>query len=202
MNAQVFEFFTQYYEPGRVCLVGATDLLYEIIRVSQSGLTPDGRPSHWNHSFVMGERRSGTIYIMESDMHLSLKRLQFINGPQESKLSKWCGDTVEHACVLGMNLTVAEQEAILTKAQQLCYDERYLYPVGELLGTLWAIITNTLDKKNIFDEKFAIQCSTFTRMCYRSIGKDPLSGSTDDLSNTVPERLFQSHQFTFRQVMA
>jgi hypothetical protein len=182
--------------------VGATDLLYEAIRIAQSRFTADGKPSLWSHSFLMGEKRSGTVYIMESDMHLSLKRLQFINGPQESKLSKWCGDTIEHACVLGMDLTPAEQEAVLAKARELCYDERYLYPIGELFGTLWAIITRTLDKKNIFDDKYAIQCSTFVRMCYQSIGRDPLVAMTDHLSNTMPERLFQSDRFSFRQVMA
>jgi hypothetical protein len=201
MNTKVFQFFQQNYSPGRICLVGMSDLLYQLIRMGQSGLTPDGKPSRWSHSFLMGENRSGTIHIFESDIYMSLKRFQFVNGPQESKLSKWCKDTVDSACVLGMDLTPAEQDTILSKAREICYDERYLYPVGELLGTLWAILTKTLHKKNIFDDKYAVQCATFVRMCYQGISKDPLDGAMQHLTNTSPEKIFQSNRFTFRQVM-
>ncbi len=100
-----------------------------------------------------------------------------------------------------MDLTATKRETVLATAREICYDERYLYPVGELFGTLWALMTHTLHRKNIFDDEYAIQCATFARMCYRSIGKDPLTDMVDHLSNTAPERLFQSTCFSFREVM-
>ncbi len=70
--------------------------------------------------------------------------------------------------------------------------------MGELFGTLWASLTRRLDKKNIFDDKYAVQCATFVRMCYRDIGRDPL-GAAVDLTNTSPEAFFRSDVFSFRQ---
>jgi hypothetical protein len=98
-----------------------------------------------------------------------------------------------------MDLEPEEQRKVLSTGIDIAYDERYRYPIKELFGTLWAMLTGTLHKRNIFDEKYAIQCATFVRMSYQSVGKDPLLGSTDDLSNTSPERLYQSSSFTLRQ---
>lgn len=202
MNAQALDFLTRNYAAGRICLVGLTDAMYELIRIGQAKITKDGKPSKWNHTFLMGDRRGSpgkqTIYILESDIHFSWKKFSFVNGPQESPLDKWCKDTIEHACVLGMELTPPDQQKAIGKGLEIAYDERYKYPVGELFGTLWAMLTNTLHKRNIFDEKYAIQCATFVRMCYQAIGKDPLVTSTDDLSNTSPERIWQSPGWTFR----
>jgi hypothetical protein len=151
----------------------------------------------------MGERRGSPgrekLFILESDFHFSWREFQFINGPQESLLEKWCKDSIEHACVLGMDLKPEEQRKVFSTGIDIAYDERYRYPIKELFGTLWAMLTGTLHKRNIFDEKYAIQCATFVRMCYQAIGKDPLVGSTDNLSNTSPERLYQSSMFTLRQ---
>jgi hypothetical protein len=203
MNTQALDFFRQNYAPGRVCLVGLTDPIYELIRIGQAKITPDHKRSKWNHAFLMGERRGSPgrekLFILESDLHFSWKEFQFINGPQESILEKWCKDSIEHACVLGMDLKPEEQRKILSTGIDIAYDERYRYPIKELFGTLWAMLTGTLHKRNIFDEKYAIQCATFVRMCYQAIGKDLLVGSTDDLSNTSPGRLSQSAVFTFRQ---
>ncbi|MDP2885983.1 MAG: hypothetical protein Q8P51_13285 [Ignavibacteria bacterium] len=203
MNTLAFEFFRQHYAPGRVCLVGLSDPMYQLIRIGQSKITSDKKRSKWNHTFLMGERRGATgkekIYILESDIHFSWKELQFINGPQESPLEKWCKDTIEHACVLGLDLTPDDQKKLNDRGLEIAYDPRYRYPVGELFGTLWAMLTGTLHKRNIFDEEYAIQCATFVRMCYQAVGKELLVGSSDSLSNTSPERLHQGNVFTFKQ---
>lgn len=185
-----------------MCLVGLSDPLYELIRMGQARITSDHAPSKWNHAFLLGERRGRPgkqrIYIFESDLHFSIQEIQFINGPQESLLEKWCRDSIEFVCVLGMPLTSEEEQRVLTKALEIAYERRYRYPVGELFGTLWAMKTGTLHKRNIFDVKHAIQCSRYVRMCYQAIDKDPLADSTDDISNTSPERLSQSPLFTVR----
>ena len=202
MNAEVYHFVRKHYAPARVCLVGLRDPLSELVRIGQSSITPDHSRSKWNHTFLLGKQRGWfwwkRTYILESDFHFSFRENQFINGPRVSLLQKWCNDSIEHACVLGMPLTTEEEQQVLAKASEIAQDKRYRYPVEGLFGTLWAMRTGTLHKHNIFEMKYAIQCSMFVRMCYRAIGKDPLAESTDDLSNTSPERLSQSPLFTVR----
>jgi hypothetical protein len=202
MNTEAFDFIRKHYAPARICLVGLSDPLYQLVRMGQALITPDQTRSKWNHSFLLGEQRGWfwwkRTYILESDFHFSFRETQFINGPRESLLQKWCKDSIEYACVLGMPLTSHEEQRVLAKASEIARDKRYRYTVEGLFGTLWAMRTGRLHKRNIFDMKYAVQCSTFVRMCYQAINKDPLAGSTDDISNTSPERLWQSPLFTVR----
>ncbi len=204
MNTELAAFFEQHYAPGRVALVGATDLIGRLIRDGQAGMTVDGKPSRWSHSVLLGEKRDdgrtdGNLYIYESDLQVSVTDWQVKNGVMESRLVKWCRDDIEHACVLGMDLPPDERVSLVRKALEYAYDEtRLKYPIGELFGTLWAILTRRLNKKNIFDDKYAVQCATFVRMCYQHVGRDPLD-STIDLTHTAPEVLHRSDRFTFRQ---
>jgi hypothetical protein len=202
MNKEAFRFISKHYAPARICLVGLSDPLYELVRMGQAKITPDHARSRWNHAFLLGEQRGlfwrKRIYILESDFHFSFRRAQFINGPRESLLQKWCKDSIEYACVLGMALTAEEEQKVLAKASEIAHNKRYRYPVEGLFGTFWAMRMGTLYKRNIFDMKYAIQCATFVRMCYQAIDKDPLVDSLDDISNTSPERLSQSALFTVR----
>jgi hypothetical protein len=202
VNTEAFNFIREHYAPARVCLVGLSDPLFELVRMGQSDITPDHMRSRWNHSFLLGEQRGllwwKRISILESDFHFSFRKAQFINGPRESLLQKWCKDSIEYACVLGMALSRKEEQQVLAKASAIARDKRYRYPVGGLFGTLWAMRAGTLHKRNIFDMKFAVQCSAYVRLCYQAINRDPLAGSTDDISNTSPERLSQSTSFTVR----
>jgi hypothetical protein len=202
MNSEAFYFIRKHYAPARVCLVGLSDPLYELVRIGQARITPNHARSKWNHAFLLGEQRGWFRWkrttIFESDFHFSFHETQFVNGPRESLLQKWCKDSIEYACVLGMPLTTEEEQKVLAKASAIARDKRYRYPVEGLFGTLWAMWTGTVHKRNIFDMQYAIQCSTYVRMCYQAIGKDPLAGSTDDISNTSPERLSQSPLFTVR----
>jgi hypothetical protein len=202
MNTEAFNFIQKHYAPARICLVGLSDPLYELVRMGQAKITPDHKRSKWNHAFLLGEQRGWFWWkrtsILESDFHFSFRETQFINGPRESLLQKWCKDSIEYACVLGMPLTTDEEQKVLAKASEIAHDRRYRFPVEGLFGTLWAMRTGTLCNRNIFDMKYAIQCATYVRMCYQAIDKDPLGNSTDDISNTSPERLSQSALFTER----
>ncbi len=204
MNKTVLDFFRQYYAPGRVCLIGSANPIYKLIREGQSRLTKDGKPSRYNHTFLMGTLREdgwgdGGIYIYESDLHISVKEWEVRNGVMESRIVKWCLDDLEYAAVLGIELAQEQTKVLLQKALGYAYDDQHLiYPVGELFGTLWAIITDKLSKKNVFDDEHAVQCATFVRMCYRDIGKELILTGTHP-TNTSPEEISQSQVFTFRQ---
>ena len=204
MNQQVLNFFGQHYAPGRVCLVGSANPIYKLIREGQSKLTKDGNPSRYNHAFLMGSRRNdgrsdGSLYIFESDLHISVSEWQVKNGVMESRITKWCLDDLEYAAVLGLNLSQQESDALVQKALWYTYDENHIrYPVGELFGTLYAIVMGRLNKRNVFDIVDAVQCATFVRMCFQGIGHDIIMSSTDT-TNTTPEEISQSPVFTFRQ---
>jgi hypothetical protein len=204
MNNQLLSFFKTNYLPGSICLIGANNPVGWLIRNGQAKLTLDKKPSKWSRAFLMGDQRDdgrtdGSIYIFESDLHVSVTEWQGINGPQESRLVKWCDDHVENAIVLGIDLSVPQQKTVVRKALELIGDDNMKYPVAELFGTLWAILAGKLSKKNIFDDKYAVQCATFVRLCYQAIGKDILTGNITELSNTSPEKIYQSRVFTFRQ---
>jgi len=207
MNTRVLDFFRENYAPGRVCLIGSTNPFYMPIREFQKGLTRDGKASKYNHSFLMGNTRNDrrddkSVYIFESHLNVSVHDWQVQNGVMESRLVKWCMEDIEYATVLGMDLTQSEIDALLGHALWYAYDEQHLrYAVGELFGNLWAILTHSLNKKNIFDREYAVQCATFVRMCYQNIGRDIITTGTD-LTNTSPEEIAQSGVFTFRKEWA
>jgi hypothetical protein len=205
-NPELLAFFDQHYAPGRVGLVGTTDAVGTLIREAEAPLTPGRGPSRWSHCFVLGERRNdrrgdGGIYVFESDLKVSVEDWQVQNGAMESRLAKWCRDDVEHAAVLGMDFSPEEAGQIVAKGLEFAYEYENLhlrYAVGELFGTLWAILTRKLNRRNVFDERYAVQCATFVRMCYQAVGRDPIEGPTD-LSHTSPEALWQSQGFALRE---
>ncbi len=203
MNQSVLDFFVRNYAPGRIGLIGSASPLYTIIREGQSYLTKDHRPSKYNHAFILGSKRDdghadGGIYILESDLRVSLRDWEIKNGIMESRLTKWCLDDLEYAAVLGMDLSKEDSDAIVRNALWFAYDDEHLrYPVAELIGTLWAMGTGKMEHTNVFYNKHAVQCASFVRMCYQSIGRDFIASETHP-SHTTPEEISQSPLFTFR----
>jgi hypothetical protein len=125
MSQTALEFFNTHHVAGSVCLIGANDAIGRLVRAGQAAMTPNGQPSLWSHSFLMGERRGdgrtdGSLYMFESDLQVSVKNWEVQNGAMESRPAKWCGDPTEHACVLGMNLSAAESGQVVTKALEGC----------------------------------------------------------------------------------
>ncbi len=204
MNHELLSFFNRHYAPGRICLVGADDAIGTIVRTGQMNLTIDQKPSKWSHAFLMGLRRDdgrldGSIYIFESDLCVDIRNWHLFNSAMESRLIKWCGNNIEHACVLAPNNSTNGCDAIIRTALEYAYDEYNLrHPIGELFGTLWAILTKSLSKMNIFDQVYAVQCATFIRMCYQSINQDFITNGIHP-TNTSLEEICQSAAFGVRE---
>ena len=112
------------------------------------------------------------------------------NGAQENWIGKWCKDSVRHAAVIDLHLSDKQKDMVLGTALQLI-DEQVLYPIQELLGTWWAIITRQEWKENPVDDPHAMYCSAFVRYCYNEAGKDFLDSSVS-ISNTAPEHIAQA----------
>lgn len=199
-NEKLLQFFRQYFRPGIIGLVGTKDMIGSAIRIAQKSLTPDGNASLWSHCFLFGElrldrRKSGNMktrspYIFESDLQINLIRPQVRNGAQENWYGKWCSEKVEHAALIDFGLSEDEKDDVLATALQLV-DEQVLYPIQELLGTWWSVITGQQWFPNPVDDPHAMYCSSFVRHCYREAGKDFL-GPEVSLSNTTPEHIAQA----------
>jgi hypothetical protein len=195
LNPKLIEFFTARHKPGMIGMVGTKDAIGLAIRKAQKSLTRDGKASLWSHCFILGEMRldrrgpastkSRSPYLFESDLKVNLFKPQLRNGAQENWIGKWCREEVENAALIDFGLSEDPRDNILATALQLV-DEQVLYPIQELLGTWWAIITKRQWLPNPLDDIHAMYCSTFVRHCYEKAGKDFL-GPEVSLSNTTPE---------------
>jgi len=200
LNPRLLEFFTTNYKPGIIGIVGAKGMIGMAIREAQKAVTTDGKASLWSHCFILGDLRfdrrgpggakSKSPYIFESDLKINLFKAQLRNGAQENWIGKWCREEVENAAVIDFRLLEDQKDNILATALQLV-DEQVLYPIHELLGTWWAIITKKQWLPNPFDDPHAMYCSAFTRYCYKEAGKDFL-GNEISVSNTTPEDIAQA----------
>lgn len=200
LNPKLLEFFTTHYKPGIIGIVGTKGTIGMAIREAQKAVTADGKASLWSHCFILGDLRfdrrgtggttSKSPYIFESDLHVDLFKSQLRNGAQENWIGKHCKERVENAAVIDFNLSEEQRDNILATALQLV-DEQVLYPIHELLGTWWAIITKKQWLENPVDDPHAMYCSAFVRHCYKEAGKDFI-GPEISVSNTTPEDICQA----------
>ncbi len=195
LNPKLLEFFTCNYKPGIIGLVGASGVIGMAIREAQRAVTTDGKASLWSHCFILGDLRldrrgpggskSKSPYLLESDLKINLLNPQVSNGAQENWIGKWCKEEVENAAVIDFGVSEDQRDMILATALQLV-DNQVLYPIQELLGTWWAIITKKQWLPNPLDGPHAMYCSAFTRYCYKEAGRDFI-GPEISVSNTTPE---------------
>jgi len=200
LNSKLLDFFTAYYKPGIIGIVGSKGMIGMAIREAQKAVTTDGKASLWSHCFIFGDlrldrrgaggTRSKSPYLFESDLKVNLFKPQLRNGAQENWIGKWCGEEVENAAVIDFGLSEDQRDNILGTALQLV-DEQVLYPIQELLGTWWAIITKKQWLPNPLDDPHAMYCSAFVRYCYKESGKDFI-GTEVSVSNTTPEDIAQA----------
>ena len=196
----LLQFFMTNYRPGAIGLVGTNDTIGKAIRAAQGMITKDRRESLWSHCFIFNDLRldrrgpdndiTESLYLFESDLKVNAFKPQLRNGAQENWIGKWCKDNVEHAAVIDLDLSDGQKDMVLATALQLI-DEQVLYPIQELLGTWWAIITRQEWKENPVDDPHAMYCSAFVRHCYNVAGKDFLYSSVS-ISNTSPEHIAQA----------
>ena len=160
----------------------------------------DGEASLWSHGFIFGDLRldrrgargttSRSPYIFESDLKVNVFKPQLQNSAQENWIGKHCRERVVNAGVIDFGLSEDQTEGILATALQLV-DEQVLYPIQELLGTWWAIITKKEWLPNPVDDPHAMYCSAFVRHCYKEARADFI-GRKVSISNTTPEHIAQA----------
>ncbi len=200
LSLNLLRFFTENYRPGIIGAAGTKGTIGMAIREAQKAVTTDGEASLWSHCFIFGGMRfdrrgqggakSRSPYIFESDLKVDMFKPQLRNGAQENWIGKHCRERVENAAVIDFGLTDDQRDNVLSIALQLV-DEQVLYPIQELLGTWWAIITKKEWLPNPVDDPHAMYCSAFVRYCYKETGADFL-GRKVSISNTTPEHIAQT----------
>jgi hypothetical protein len=200
LNPELLDFFKTHYKTGIIGVVGTKHTIGMAIREAQKSITVDGQASLWSHAFIFGDMRldrrgqggtkSKSPYIFESDLKVNMFKPQLRNGAQENWIGKHCRERVENAAVIDFGLTDDQRDNVLSIALQLV-DEQVLYPIQELLGTWWAIITNKEWRENPIDDRHAMYCSSFVRYCYKEAGVDFI-GPEVSISNTTPEHIAQA----------
>ena len=200
INTELLRFFTEHYKPGIIGIVGTKGTIGMAIREAQKAVTTDGETSLWSHCFIFGDLRldrrgqggtkSRSPYIFESDLKVDVFKPQLRNGAQENWIGKYCREKVENAAIIDFGLSEAERDNVLATTLQLV-DEQVLYPIHELLGTWWAIITKKEWLENPVDDPHAMYCSAFVSYCYKEAGVDFLAPQVS-VSNTTPEHIAQA----------
>ncbi|MGO9013384.1 MAG: hypothetical protein ACLQF0_00235 [Dissulfurispiraceae bacterium] len=191
----LLEFFTAHYKPGLIGLVGTKDAVGLAIRDAQRAITSDHSPSLWSHCFIMGDLRldrhgpgksvTKSPYLFESDLKINFFEPQVRNGAQENWIGKWSDSKVENAAAIDFGLADDQLHQVLATALELV-DEQVLYPIQELMGTWFSIITKKQWQENPMNDPHATYCSGFVRYCYKEAGRDFL-GNDIPITNTTPE---------------
>ena len=191
------DFFKANYKRGGIALIGGTDFVSKAIREAESTFTPDKKPSKWSHALLFGDMRpdhndeSGrSIYIFESTINVTVKRLEVKNGAQENWVGVHDGPDIEHICTIDFYPTKVDE--ILATALQLV-DDQMAYPIEGLLGYWLDIVLHKLWKQNPLESIHAMVCSQYVRYCYSMSGED-FMGSDIAISNTAPEHIYQAGQ--------
>jgi hypothetical protein len=181
------EFLARYAGPGRLGLSGGITLIDKAICRAQRHLSDDEEWGWWSHAFVFqGERPDGHQWVIESDLQLHHKHIQF--GAQENRVSKYYDEKLYSSlAVLDFGLSPTQCAALVKEGLELIAN-RTRYSVRELVGTLIALRHSDLrSKNNLLARQSSMYCSALVRHLFREAGLDLAPGV--DLKNTTPEHL-------------
>jgi hypothetical protein len=181
------EFLARYAGPGRLGLSGGITLSDKAICRAQRHLDDDETWGWWSHAFIFqGERPDGHHWVIESDLQLHHKHIQF--GAQENRVSKYYDEKLYTSlAVLDFGLSPAQCAALVKEGLELVAN-RTRYSVRELVGTLIALRHSELrNKNNVLARQSSMYCSALVRHLFRAAGLDLVPEV--DLKNTTPEHL-------------
>src|SRR5256714_12256002 len=141
------EFLQRYAGPGRLGLSGGVTLIDKAICRAQRHLSDDEDWGWWSHAFIFqGERADGHHWVIESDLQLHHKHIQF--GAQENRISKYFDEKLYTSlAVLDFGLSEAQSATLVKEGLELVAN-RTLYSLRELVGTLIALRHSELRSKN------------------------------------------------------
>ncbi|HLY74799.1 MAG TPA: hypothetical protein VKU80_11835 [Planctomycetota bacterium] len=177
------EFLKKYAKPGCVGLLGGNSPVDRAIRLGQSGLDDEAKPSLWSHAVVFqGERIDGQSWLIESDLDLGKGQLR--NGVQENRIDKYADEKDwPNLGVLDLGLREKDAHRIIVAGLDLVA-KRTKYDLHGILQTYWAMMRKTLDQGKEKDSRF---CSAFVRAVFHHAGIDLIPGIA--VQHTLPEHV-------------
>ena len=181
------EFFERYAAPGRIAIVGGSELTNRLISRAQRRQDPERRWSPWSHAFLLqGRRADGHHWVIESDIDIRKEHLRL--GVQENRAEKYFDDAHYGAlAILDLGLTEEKQQRLLAGALELVATGAR-YSLREIVGTAWALRhPNWRPKENLLAREQAFYCSAFVRHVFAQAGVELALGIA--VKNTTPHDL-------------
>jgi len=179
------EFFERYAHPGRIGMVGGTELTNRLIGRAQRHQDLDHRWSAWSHAFLFqGRRADGQHWVIESDLDIKRKHIRL--GVQENRIAKYFdADKYGAVAVIDLGLDAAQEQKLLAQAlDHVAAGARY--SLREIVGTAWALRhPRWRPRENLLAREQAFYCSAFVRHVFGHIGVDLAVGIA--VKNTTPE---------------
>ena len=179
------EFLERYAHPGRIGLSGGVTLIDKAICRAERHLDASEKWGAWSHAFVFqGRRLDGHHWVIESDLQIHRKHLQF--GVQENRVSKYFDEGLyTELAVLDFGLSETQTQRLLAEALELAAN-RARYSLRELFGTFLALRHPALrSRTNLLAREKSMYCSAFVQHLFRKAGLDLAPGV--DPKNTTPE---------------
>lgn len=181
------EFFERHAAPGRIGLVGGSELSNRLILRAQRHLHPGRAWGRFSHAFLFqGRRADGHHWIVESDLDIRKKHIRL--GVQENRVAKYHGDEAyPFVAILDFGLTPAQEGSVLAAAlEQVVAGTRY--SLREIVGTLWALRhPEWRPRANLLARERAFYCSAFVAHALAAAGVKLAPGI--DEKNTAPEHI-------------
>lgn len=179
------EFFERYAHPGRIGIVGGTELANRLIGRAQRHQIEGGDWSRWSHAFLFqGRRVDGHHWIVESDLDIKRKHIRL--GVQENRIEKYFDDEKYAALtIIDLGLDAAQEQRMLARALELVAAGTR-YSLREIAGTAWALRhPRWRPKENLLAREQAFYCSAFVRHVFGHAGIELAIGIA--VKNTTPE---------------
>ncbi len=184
------EFLSQYARAGRIGLAGGDTLIDKAIARAQRHLDDQARWGKWSHAFFFqGTRSDGHAWVIESDLQIHRKHLQF--GAQENRASKFHDEHFyTRLAVLDFGIDPPTCAKLVSHGLDLVASHAK-YSFRELAGTLVALRHPSLRQNpNVLARSTSFYCSAFVEHIFRLAGLSLVEQL--DVKNTTPEDIFRS----------
>ncbi len=179
------EFFARYAHPGRIGMIGGSELTNRLIGRAQRHMNEDGAWSSWSHAFLFqGVRADGHHWVIESDLDIRRKHIRL--GVQENRIAKYFDDEkYVSLAVIDLGLSARQEQQLIAQAlEHVAAGDRY--SLREIVGTAWALRhPRWRPKENLLAREQAFYCSAFVRHLFGVAGIELAVGIA--VKNTTPE---------------
>jgi hypothetical protein len=183
-------FIRRHAAPGRIGLCGGRDWINKLIRKAQAPLTEDGHRSLWSHAFLFSEQRlDGHWWVLESDLDLRYRQIRL--GVQENRADRYFDDAAfPNLAILDFGLDAEQTRQVQIAGLDLLAGLSS-YSLGELVGTLFAMHSTRLRKRdNLLAKEGALYCSAMVQHCYATAGVEFIPGVSG--KNIAPHDIYDS----------